>query len=68
MGQSGQRSGALENLEPLVEQFHRDGYLVIPDALEAEQAERLRAGVERAFAGPDAEADFYGPGLAKIWR
>jgi ectoine hydroxylase-related dioxygenase (phytanoyl-CoA dioxygenase family) len=58
----------LENLEARIEQFHRDGYLVIPDALAPDQAERLRAGVERAFAEPDAEAEFYGPGLAKIWR
>ncbi len=52
----------------LVEQFHRDGYLVIPDALAPEQVERLRAGVERAFAELDPEADLYGPTMQRIWR
>jgi ectoine hydroxylase-related dioxygenase (phytanoyl-CoA dioxygenase family) len=58
----------VENLETLVEQFHRDGLLVIPDALEAEQVERLRAGVERAFAEFDPEAELYGTVMQRIWR
>jgi ectoine hydroxylase-related dioxygenase (phytanoyl-CoA dioxygenase family) len=52
----------------LLEQFHRDGFLVIPDALTAEQAERLRAGVERAFSEWNAEAELYGPMMQRIWR
>jgi len=58
----------LENLETRVEQFHRDGYLVIPDALPADQVERLRAGVERAFETWDAEAELYGTSMQRIWR
>jgi ectoine hydroxylase-related dioxygenase (phytanoyl-CoA dioxygenase family) len=58
----------LDNVQGLVEQFHRDGFLVVPDALAPEQVERLRAGVEGAFAEPCAEAEVYGAGLAKIWR
>jgi ectoine hydroxylase-related dioxygenase (phytanoyl-CoA dioxygenase family) len=58
----------VENLDRLVEQFHRDGYLVIPDALEAEQVERLRAGVERAFAEFNPEAELYGKVMQRIWR
>jgi ectoine hydroxylase-related dioxygenase (phytanoyl-CoA dioxygenase family) len=58
----------LEKLKMLVEQFHRDGYLVIPDALAPEQVERLRAGVERAFERWDAEAELYGTSMQRIWR
>src|SRR4051812_773312 len=53
----GLRSSVLEKTETLVEQFHRDGYLVIPDALAPDQVERVRAGVERAFETWDAEAE-----------
>lgn len=52
----------------LVEQFHRDGYLTIPDAIAPQQVERLRAGVERAFAEPCPEADLYGSTMQRIWR
>jgi ectoine hydroxylase-related dioxygenase (phytanoyl-CoA dioxygenase family) len=51
-----------------IEQFHRDGFLVIPEALAAEQVARLRAGVERAFAEPCAEAELYGGNMGLIWR
>jgi ectoine hydroxylase-related dioxygenase (phytanoyl-CoA dioxygenase family) len=51
-----------------IEQFHRDGYLVIPEALAADQVTRLRAGVERAFAEPCAEAELYGGNMGQIWR
>jgi len=52
----------------LVEQLHRDGFLVIPDALSPEQVARLREGVERAFAEPSEEAALYGEMMTRIWR
>jgi ectoine hydroxylase-related dioxygenase (phytanoyl-CoA dioxygenase family) len=58
----------VENPEALVAQFHRDGYLVLPDALPPEQVEQLRAGVERAFAEFDPEAELYGKVMQRIWR
>jgi ectoine hydroxylase-related dioxygenase (phytanoyl-CoA dioxygenase family) len=52
----------------LVERLHRDGFLVIPEALAPEQAARLRVGVERAFAEPSEEAALYGETMTRIWR
>jgi ectoine hydroxylase-related dioxygenase (phytanoyl-CoA dioxygenase family) len=54
------------DLQEKTEQFHRDGYLVIPEALPPDQVERLRAGVERAFAEHCPEAELYG--MQRIWR
>src|SRR5260370_25582720 len=54
------------DVQALLEQFHRDGYMTIPDALSPEQVERLQAGVERAFATLDPEAELYG--MQRIWR
>ena len=48
------------DLQALADQFHRDGYIILPDALAPEQVERLREGVERAFAEPDPVAELYG--------
>ncbi len=45
-------------LEEQVEQFHREGYLIVRGALSPAEVRALRAGVERAFAGPE---DGYGP-------
>lgn len=56
----------MRDLDTLTSQFHQEGYLVIPDVLSPQEAERLRAGVERAFAQPSEEAALYG--LAKNWR
>lgn len=56
------------DLEAKIEQFHREGFLVLENALSAEEVGELRAGVERAFAEPNEEAEGYGPGLARIWR
>jgi ectoine hydroxylase-related dioxygenase (phytanoyl-CoA dioxygenase family) len=58
----------MQKLPALVERFHREGFLVLPGALSAEEALRLRRGVERAFSEPDPEAESYGPTLARIWR
>lgn len=55
-------------LQATTEQFHRDGYLVIPEALPPAQVERLREGVERAFAEHCPEADLYGITMQRIWR
>src|SRR2546423_15533741 len=57
----------MENLDGLLDQFQREGFLVVPDALAVDQVTRLRAGVERAFQRPDPVAEVYG-GLQKIWR
>jgi hypothetical protein len=57
----------MSSLNHLLEQFHRYGFLVIPDAISREQAERLRRGVERAFEKPSAVANLYG-GIATMWR
>ncbi len=58
----------MSGLSEQLEQFHRDGYLVVEDALAPDHLRALRAGVERAFESADPEADVYGAGLAKIWR
>ncbi len=55
------------DIPKMIEQFERDGFLVIPNALSKETAETLRQGVERDFAQPDAEAELYG-GISNIWR
>ena len=56
------------DLETHVAQLHRDGYLVLPGVLSPEEVAVLRAGVERAFAEPNAEALLYGAGMSLIWR
>jgi len=58
----------MSHIPALIEQFHRDGYLVIPDALGSDVVARLREGVERAFAEPCAEAELYGGNMGQIWR
>ena len=58
----------MSDVQTQVEQFHRDGYLVIPEALSPEQVQALRAGVEAAFAEPSAEAALYGEKMTRIWR
>lgn len=55
-------------LPALTEQLHRDGFLVIPDALPSDEVARLRAGVERAFEEDSEEAALYGEGMTRIWR
>jgi len=56
----------MTDLEEQMERFHREGFLVVPDALAPEEVARLRAGVERAFAQSNAEATAYN--MEKIWR
>lgn len=55
------------DIPTLREQFHRDGFLVLPNALTPEQVTRLRAGAEEAFSREDPAAAPYG-NLQKIWR
>lgn len=57
----------MQELEGRVQQFHREGYLVVEKALSPTQVVTLREGVERAFEGPDPRAEPYGR-LADIWR
>jgi len=49
-----------------LEQFTRDGFLVIPDALSADQVSALLSAVQRAFNQPSAEADLYH--MPDMWR
>lgn len=56
----------MTDISTQVEQFHHDGFLVIPEALANEEVARVRAGVERAFAERNAEAEMYN--MVKIWR
>ena len=52
-----------------VEQFHRDGFLVLPDALSKDQVARLLAGVRRAFdEEPSDEVRANYGSLTRIWR
>ena len=55
------------DIPALLEQFHRDGFLVIHDAISPEDVATLRAGVEADFEREDPVAVVYG-GLQKIWR
>ncbi|MDA0322033.1 MAG: phytanoyl-CoA dioxygenase family protein [Verrucomicrobia bacterium] len=57
----------MSDINPLIEQFDRDGFLVIPNALTKHEAEQVRRGVERTFAQPDETANLYG-GIAASWR
>lgn len=50
----------------LLEQFNREGFLVLPDQLSPAEVATLRTGMERAFATPSAEAEFYN--MPQMWR
>lgn len=50
----------------LLDQYQRDGFLVLPDVLSPDEVATLKAGVERAFAEHCPEADLYG--MQEIWR
>ena len=54
------------DLQQRIEQFHRDGYLIIPDVLSRDEVVNLREGVERAFAKTDEEAELYH--MPDMWR
>ncbi len=47
-------------------QFHRDGFLILPNLLSPEEVATYKAGLERAFAQHSADADLYG--MQAIWR
>lgn len=47
-------------------QFHRDGFLVVPDVLTPTEVATLKAGVEKAFAAHSPEAELYH--MQEIWR
>ena len=49
-----------------LETFHREGFLVIPDALSKQQVKTLREGVEREFERDHPEAAMYG--MQGMWR
>jgi ectoine hydroxylase-related dioxygenase (phytanoyl-CoA dioxygenase family) len=42
----------MPDLDELVQRFHTNGYLILPDVLSHEEVEQLRQGVERAFTEP----------------
>jgi ectoine hydroxylase-related dioxygenase (phytanoyl-CoA dioxygenase family) len=50
----------------LLAQYHRDGFLVLPDVLSPGEIATLRQGVENAFASHCPEADLYN--MQAIWR
>ena len=58
----------MADLNAQLEQFHREGYLAIPDALLPEEVATLRRGVEAAFAEPCEEAEIHGGEMPRIWR
>lgn len=59
----------MNELTTQLEQFHRDGFLVVPDALAPDMVARVLRGVEKAFeVAPSAEVTEHYAGIAKIWR
>ena len=56
----------MENIDAYIQQFHQNGYLIIPDVLSAEEVKNLRDGVEQAFDTPSHEAGMYG--MQQNWR
>lgn len=50
----------------LLEQYNRDGFLVLPDLLSPDEVSKLRAGLERVFSQHSPEADIYH--MQDIWR
>lgn len=52
----------------LMEQFHAEGFLVLPEVLPKEFTAELLAGVQRSFSVPNAEAEMYGGDMGQIWR
>lgn len=47
-------------------QFHRDGFLVLPDILSATEIATLKAGLERAFSQYSEDAEIHH--MQEIWR
>lgn len=58
----------MTELEEHIEQFNRDGFLVLPDILTKSEVTILFDGVEKAFANPSEEAGLYGETMQRIWR
>lgn len=56
----------MNDIESKVQQFHKDGYLVLPGILPEEDVARLRPGVEKAFGQPCEESKLYG--MPEMWR
>lgn len=50
----------------LLAQYHRDGFLVLPDVLSADEVAELRRGCEAAFAEFNEESEIYH--MQAIWR
>lgn len=50
----------------ILAQFHRDGFLVLPDMLSPDEVATYKAGLERAFAKHSDDAELYG--MQAIWR
>jgi ectoine hydroxylase-related dioxygenase (phytanoyl-CoA dioxygenase family) len=56
----------MNDIESKVQQFHKDGYLVLPGILPADDVARLRAGLEDAFDRPSEESTSYN--MPEMWR
>jgi ectoine hydroxylase-related dioxygenase (phytanoyl-CoA dioxygenase family) len=52
--------------EEQLTQFHKDGYLILPEALSETFVSELRRGVEASFSTPDEESEMYG--MQELWR
>jgi ectoine hydroxylase-related dioxygenase (phytanoyl-CoA dioxygenase family) len=50
----------------LLDQYERDGFLVLPDVLSLDEVATLKAGLERVFSQESSEAAFYH--MPEIWR
>jgi hypothetical protein len=50
----------------ILAQFHRDGFLVLPDMLSPAEVATYKAGLERAFSKFSADAELYN--MQAIWR
>ncbi len=58
----------MTELEVLVDKFHCDGFLVLPDILTKSEVAVLLAGVKKAFEEPNPESAIYGETMQRIWR
>lgn len=52
----------------LLEQFHQEGFLVLPEVLPKAYVAELLAGVQDDFSCPNPTAEMYGGEMGQIWR
>ncbi|MBP6506215.1 MAG: phytanoyl-CoA dioxygenase family protein [Opitutaceae bacterium] len=59
-------SNIIQPTPAILEQYHRDGFLVLPDLLSPDEVAGLKSGLERVFAQHSPIADLYH--MQAIWR